>query len=188
MDTTAVKVAISINPEIPLKFVWSGFKQVSLTSDSLKYETQYTITIAAGALDIYGVQFDGNGDGIAGDAYSFTFVTGPEDMTAPKVASFTPLYNSTNVELNPIITIFFDEKVDSTSITTDKLNLIQYSTGDTIPILFQQYYVGDVSVLHIVPTETLLPASIYKFYLEAGVSDLFGNTMTTRKLLRFTTG
>ncbi len=188
MDTTTVRGALSITPEIPLKLTWSGTKKLSITSDSLKYLTEYTMTIAKSALDTYGHEFDGNGDGVGGDAYSLTFTTGPEDMTAPKVASFTPTYYATGVDLYPIISLFFSEKIDFSSISANMLSLIEINTEDTIPVIYQHYYVNDISVLHIIPTEVLKAATYYKFYLESGTKDLFGNVMTTRKLLRFTTG
>jgi len=188
MDTTLTKAAIIITPEIPLKFTWSGTTILKLSSDSLKFLTGYSITIQASAQDTYGHQFDGNGDGIGGDAYTFSFTTGPEDMTAPKITSFYPEYNSTSVELNPIITIYFDEKIDPTSLSDDNILLTNYSAGDTTLIIYRHYYVGDKSVVHVIPAQALAPNSVYKAYVGGGIRDLFNNVMTIRKLIRFTTG
>ncbi|MFA4838414.1 MAG: Ig-like domain-containing protein [Candidatus Neomarinimicrobiota bacterium] len=188
MDTTLTKAAVSIDPNIPLKFTWTGTTKLSITSDSLGYLTAYTLTIRNSAQDILGHPLDGNGDGVGGDDYSLSFTTGPEDMTAPKIVSNYPAYNTTGLDLYPIISICFDEKLDTASLTDDYFLLLNYPAGDTIPITIKHYYVGDRSVVHMFPKQVLTANTIYKPQVLAGLKDLFGNTMTTKKLMRFVTG
>lgn len=188
MDTTLTKAAISITPEIPLIFTWSSTRVLNITSDSLDYLNEYTITIAGTAQDAHGYLLDGNNDGTAGDGYTFTFKTGPEDMTAPKVTSFYPAYNATGVELYPIISFYFDEKLDTTTLSDDMFVFYNSTDGDTLDITWRHYYVGDISVIYIIPTEALAAGKMHRAYVYCnGVADLFGNTMTSYKVTRFTT-
>ncbi|PIS29188.1 MAG: hypothetical protein COT43_04425 [Candidatus Marinimicrobia bacterium CG08_land_8_20_14_0_20_45_22] len=188
MDTTLTKAAVSIVPSIPLKFAWTGTTKLSITSDSLDFLTAYTITIKNSALDILGHSLDGNHDGVGGDDYSLSFTTGQEDMAAPKIVSIYPIYNAAGIDLYPIISIYFDEKLDTASLTDGFFLLLDYPAGDTLPTTVKHYYVGDRSVVHMFPKETLKANTIYKPQVLSGLKDLFGNTMLSKKLMRFTTG
>jgi len=188
MDTTLTKTAVSISPSAPLKFKWTGTTKLSITSDSLGFLTAYTLTVNNSALDVLGHALDGNHDGVGGDNFTLSFTTGQEDMTAPKIVSNYPIYNATGIDLYPIISIYFDEKLDTAALTDDYFLLLNYPAGDTILTTVQHYYVGDRSVVHIVPQQALTPNTIYKPQVLAGLKDLFGNTMLSKKLMRFVTG
>ncbi|MBU4443908.1 N-acetylmuramoyl-L-alanine amidase, partial [bacterium] len=133
MNTTLTGTAISIYPEEPLNFTWlnDGLK-LEIRLDSLDFLSEYTITIAGTAQDIFGHQFDGNGDGTGGDAYSFFFKTGPEDMAAPRIVRMYPGLNATNIELFPIINLTFDEELDTNSILDGMVFMQNYPEYDTI--------------------------------------------------------
>ncbi|MDO9548052.1 MAG: Ig-like domain-containing protein [Candidatus Marinimicrobia bacterium] len=189
MDTALTAAAISISPEEILDFTWlnDGLK-LEIRSDSLDFLSEYTITIAGTAKDIFGYQFDGNSDGVGGDAYSFTFTTGKEDMAAPQIVQMYPGQNARNVELFPVINITFDEELDTNSILDDMVFMQNYPEYDTIPTIVQHFIVNHRSVFNVFPLQELEHDKLYKVQVIAGLRDLFGNEITRKKTITFRTG
>lgn len=189
MNPTLTAAAISIFPEEPLDFTWlnDGLK-LEIRSDSLDFLSEYTITIAGTAQDIFGHQFDGNSDGIGGDAYSFFFKTGPEDMAAPRIVRMYPELNATNIELFPVINITFDEELDTSSILDGMVFMQNYPEYDTIPTFVQHYVVNHQSVFNVFPLQELEHSKLYKVRVLKGLRDLFGNEITLTKTITFKTG
>jgi len=189
MDTALTAAAISISPEEPLNFTWlNDNMKLEIRSDSLDFISAYTITIAGTAQDIFGHQFDGNGDGTGGDPFILSFRTGKEDMAAPVIVSFYPALNATGVELFPVINIAYDEILDTNSIKPGMVFMQNYPECDTIPTIVEHFIVNDRSVFNIFPLEELETNKIYKVRILAGLKDLFGNEMPWKKLLSFKTG
>lgn len=56
-------------------WVGTGTTAAPLAKIRFAYGTTYTVTLGATTRDTQGLFLDGNGDGVAGDAYSFTFGT-----------------------------------------------------------------------------------------------------------------
>lgn len=76
MDQTWVLRAISLSPSVKGTIVWEGNTVTIFLQEDLDYDTEYTIVVNATlALDLAGNALDGDGDGIGGDDYSFTFRT-----------------------------------------------------------------------------------------------------------------
>ena len=91
VDRASVVAAFKIEPSAQGNFSWSdGDRRLLFKPDTLLYETEYTVTIAASATDRYHHPLDGNGDRIGGDDYILTFRTGPQDMSAPRIAAVYP--------------------------------------------------------------------------------------------------
>ncbi|GIR57117.1 MAG: hypothetical protein CM15mP64_5290 [Candidatus Neomarinimicrobiota bacterium] len=67
----------------------------------LEFDTEYTMAISSDLIDMIGLQFDGNMDGISGDGISITFHTETTDLTGPQVTSVYPpsnhIYNTEGV-------------------------------------------------------------------------------------------
>ncbi|HCK99902.1 MAG TPA: hypothetical protein DHW42_07360 [Candidatus Marinimicrobia bacterium] len=189
MDTALTEAAISISPEENLNFTWLNDNlKLEIRSDSLDFLSNYTITIAGTAQDIFGHQFDGNGDGIGGDTYSFFFKTGPEDMAAPQIVRMYPGLNATNIELLPVINITFDEELDTSSILDGMVFMQNYPEYDTIPTFVQHFVVNHQSVFNVFPLQELEHAKLYKVRVIKGLRDLFGNEITLTKTITFKTG
>jgi N-acetylmuramoyl-L-alanine amidase len=189
MNTTLTGAAISISPEEPLEFTWlnDGLK-LEIRSDSLDFLSEYTITIAGTAQDIFGHQFDGNGDGIGGDLYSFTFTTGKEDMAAPQIVRMYPGLNARDVELLPVINITFDEELDTNSIMDGMVFMQNYPEYDTIPTIVEHFIVNHQSVFNVFPMQELEHDKLHKVRVIEGLRDLFGNEITRKKTITFRTG
>ncbi|MBT4034900.1 MAG: T9SS type A sorting domain-containing protein [Candidatus Marinimicrobia bacterium] len=84
MNRSSVVEAFTIEPnaEGAFHFTQDSKRLVFILSDSLDFFTDYTITIAATAIDMAGFPLDGNQDGIGGDDWSVSFRTISRDYLA----------------------------------------------------------------------------------------------------------
>jgi N-acetylmuramoyl-L-alanine amidase len=184
MDTSAVRAGFTLVPDDELIFSWSSDrKQLTLTAvgDSLEVETSYTLTLEAN--NIYGNRnqnLDGNGDGIAGDDFVLHFTTSPKDIYPPIIADYYPTRSLKYNDLQPILSYFFEEIIDTTGGLEDKFELIRTSGTDiTIPTIFDMYVVNGKTIVSLFPTEELERGKRYARYAYSGLSDLYDNVTTT---------
>jgi len=188
MDKNSVQNALQISPNVNYTVSWSNNDQrLTITTNNFTFNTQYQITILGTALGKFGHQFDGNGDGIPGDSYTFTIRTKYPDTTPPQVVSFYPNPNSNNVELRPIVSYAFDEQIN-TSTLSGKFSLIRNSNNTTANGILRHYYVNNRSVINFFVTTPLVENETYTMVLQPGVQDLFGNEITSPISRSFTTG
>jgi len=81
MDTASVRAAFQIVPQLSGSFTWtsSGMPTNTLIwkplTGTLAYQTQYTVTIGAGAKSIFAMPVDGNKDSVGGDPFTLNFRT-----------------------------------------------------------------------------------------------------------------
>lgn len=188
MDTLSVRNNLTLNPASHVRFLWSEQNTVlMLEPDSLEFETNYTITLAADAADAYQHPFDGNGDGMSGDDFILTFVTGPPDMSPPEIETTFPPQNGNDIELLPIVTVTYDEQIDSASVTEDGMLLEYFKDRTPVNGSWRHYVVNDQSVFCFFPGEKLLPEELYVTRISSGLTDLFGNEVTRSKSYSFRT-
>jgi N-acetylmuramoyl-L-alanine amidase len=99
MNKESVDSTLIISPDIHPVFIWrNNDQELVIRSDSLKFLTDYTITISGQSEDKFKHLFDGNHDGIGGDDFVLTFKTG-EDYFAPVLENIYPSLNQKNMEL-----------------------------------------------------------------------------------------
>jgi hypothetical protein len=146
MDWTSVKSALTIKEDgTPLaidSFGLTSFDNVARTFTvdpfSLLNGVPYNITLSgdvtAGAKDLNGNTLDGNKnsilDGSPVDDYSYEFLTVAIDDVPPQVVTNFPLDGTTNVPLNSVITITFNEQMIETTFATGiaaKVNMSTFS-------------------------------------------------------------
>ncbi len=190
MDRNSVENALSLSPEVNGNYTWSsGDTRLSFVPDTtLQFLSNYTLTIDASAGDTYGHPIDGNADSTGGDPYTLHFRTGPEDMSPPEFTASYPATRQANIELRPIITLTYDEQIDSTSLDASMFVLQTYSDNVDVPGEFRHYIVRDHSVISFFPSEDLQPNTTYVFFVNPGMRDLQGNEQTHTRGLRFDTG
>jgi len=75
MDTGSVESAFSISPTVNVQFNWTGNSVTITPTQSLTSAQNYSINVAATAIDISGNPLDGNNDGVGGDDFSLSFTT-----------------------------------------------------------------------------------------------------------------
>lgn len=189
MNRASVEAALTLTPDVPKTFVWTNNNmRLRIRKDSLKTETDYTLTLAGSAKGQYEHLLDGNGDGLGGDDFILHFKTGPPDLRAPLLTAVYPLDNSTEVELQPILNMRFDEALDPASITPGIFNLERFRDVPTVNGTLKHYLVGSQSVLCFFPAQPLTPARFYIARIFPGLQDGFGNKIASPQMFRFTTG
>jgi cell wall-associated NlpC family hydrolase len=90
MDTQSVRSAFSITPSVAGSFGWTNNnKTLTFTpSQSLSFNTIYTIQFNSAVRSTGGYGLDQNDDGVAGDIYTFSFKTEPALLALKNPAVF----------------------------------------------------------------------------------------------------
>lgn len=188
MNKFSVENAFSISPVVSGSFVWYGNTKLKFKPDSLQYLTNYTLTISATSYDIYGHPLDGDKNGIGGDDFILQFKTGQEDIFPPVIISHFPKHNDTNIDLNPIINILYNEELDSSSVSDSLFYLVPaHNPQDTIPGIFEHRVINNKSLISFFPATDLLTETLYGAILNPGFRDIFGNPTSSTNISIFTT-
>jgi len=188
IDTTGFSTNITITPAIFL----SGFKWTDdnrsvkfLTSGSLAFDTQYTITLHAALSDVNGIQLDGNADGVPGDSYTITFITYDVDVSGPVMIASYPDVNTEKFDLDDVVTIEFDEQVDPETINENTISLINGGNSVTIEAVVNTF--EDRSILNVKPYSQLISDAVNLLTLSTGITDTLGNPLSENIYINFTT-
>lgn len=188
MDKASVQANISFNPNVAVSYTWSNLdKTLSINTANFAYSSTYEVTISGNALGKFGHLFDGNGDGIGGDPYTFSIKTKVEDVFAPLMADVYPSANATNVEVKPIVSFTFNEVVN-TSTLSGKFFVVRNSNQTNATGILRHYAISGKSVLNLFITSNLAENESYTIKLLPGVQDLFGNAIASEITTVFATG
>lgn len=77
-----------------------------------------------GLVDVAGNALDGDGDGTAGDDYTWSFTTTNDiDLTAPEIAEISPNISEEEVALDQEVFITFDSVMMSSTLTSSSISL-----------------------------------------------------------------
>jgi len=140
-------------------------------SDPLAYSTKYTVTIPAGAVK------DTSGNALA-EELSFSFTT----KVVPIVVSTDPVNNATNVPIDKVIKVTFNENVESAT-NFDKIIMLD-AEGATVAVTTTL----TASVLTITPSDPLAYSAKYTVTIPAGaVKDTDANPLPADFSFSFTT-
>lgn len=188
MNRETVETLFQIEPPATGKFIWQlDDKKLIFRPDSLEFLSNYSITISGNMIDFYGHLFDGNKDGVGGDDFTLYFKTGPPDMSAPKIVAIYPPQAGSNIELWPIINITYDEIIDSTSISEDKIRLERFQDHTNPAGTLKHYVVNDQSVFCFFPADKLFSDEVYVNRIASGFYDSWRNTVAVAKSYSFRT-
>ena len=189
LNRTTLTSNIFINPEVLTDFVWSnGDKTVTLNTTNFSFDTEYSITIKGNVEDIYGHLLDGNGDGTAGDDFVLNIKTKVVDVIPPVVVDVYPNAGETNVELKPIISVAFDELLNTSTISSG-IKIIRNSTQSDIGYtLYRQYTVNGRTVVNYFIRTPLVDNESYTIKLLTSLQDMFSNGLQNEINFEFTTG
>jgi hypothetical protein len=189
MDAASVESNTTLTPPSNLSFVWQNQnRKLLIKTDTLFNDTPYTLSISKDALDLFGHQLDGDGNGIGGDDFNLNFTTAPADVTPPQIVSHYPPLNATGVENPPIINIEFDERILESSVTQNSIILEDALSHTPVSGTVKHYIVDDRSVLCFFPDVVLAPNSEYLSRVQPGLEDIWGNTIQNEQVSNFTTG
>jgi N-acetylmuramoyl-L-alanine amidase len=188
MERASVESTLVVEPDLEYTLSWwDGDHELHIRSDSLHFDFDYSITISGQAEDTHDHPFDGNGDGTGGDDFILTFRTG-SDYYAPELLDSYPFTNATGIELKPVISLTYDEQLDSASLTPEIFKLERFVDKSTVPGEFAHYVVEKQSVVNFFPSENLQPDEIYVTRIYPGLLDLLGNQITVLKSIPFRSG
>ncbi|MBT8401466.1 MAG: N-acetylmuramoyl-L-alanine amidase, partial [Rhodothermia bacterium] len=187
MDQSSVETAFAINPDLPGTLAWPDSRTLKFIPDSLPPETDVSITIAGTASGQFGDLLDGNGDGTAGDAFALAFRTGPPDALAPRILTSRPVHNSVDNDRQPVITVQYDERLIEDSVQPGRFRLTPSAGGSSISGFLRHHVVRDQSVVQFFPLSPLEGDVLYRFDIDPGVSDEFGNIEENPKRFFFRT-
>jgi len=188
MNKESVQNNIQIDPIVSTTFSWTnGDRDLIIKTDNFTFNSSYKITINENAKDKYEHSFDGNGDGISGDPFSFSILTKVQDISAPQILNIYPNDNANNVEVKPIINVALNEVINTASLS-GKFKVINDSTQTNISGIAKDYIVNNKSVLNFFITTALSENQKYIIKLLPGIQDKFGNTIEMEINSTFTTG
>ncbi|PAP78323.1 Ig-like domain-containing protein [Rubrivirga marina] len=174
-------------------FERNGFELVFTPDAALEPRTDYTLTLSASATTQNGSPLDGDGDGTGGDDFVLTFISSFPDVAAPRLVSGDPAPNARDAEIRPVVTVAFDEVV--VPETLDGRVTLETLGGEAVPgeaIVSLAGVVGETpsprTTVSFVPDADLAPGTSYRFAIEPGVEDRFGNASAARYAFTFGTG
>jgi len=142
--------------------------------EPLAYNTQYTLTMSTGAVDLVGNALE--------SAHEWRFTTAlTPDTIAPTVLSATPLAGVVDAEINVAVVVTFTEPMAGATLNATSLTLRRGS----VPVGATVTYAGVVATL--VPWEVLAYETEYTATLSRAATDLAGNALQSAHEWRFTT-
>lgn len=187
MDIASVEEAFSISDNARVALSWISNSILRITTDSLDFVSEYTITINEIAHDQSPFEhgFDGDGDGEAGGVYTLAFETSPEDIIPPQISDIFPTNTQFN-ELWAIGSASFNEPLDQSII--DSTSFYYSASGNDIYGSIKYYEIGNQSVLNFFPSKRLDPNTNYTLRISGSLSDTLGNNIGSGILRTFPTG
>ncbi len=186
VNRTSLLSNLTIAPEIDRTIIWSNNDtRITIKSDTLKYLTDYTITIPAAVTDAYGHPFDGDGNGIGGDDFILSFSTGSQDRTPPVIVAFHPAQGVTDVDPMSIVSISFDERIRPSTVDAETFKFRKVIGQVDVKGTIRHYEINNRSVVCFFPYEPLQLNESYIVRIFSGIRDVFGNEMTTIKSFSF---
>jgi len=189
MDATSLEAALSISPAVEGSFyLTQDLKRMAfIPADTLAFVTDYTMTIAGTAMDVYGRFLDGNQDGIGGDDWSISFRTSPPDDTPPVIIETYPVTATEGVDLRPIFNITWDEELEASVINDNMVRLERLADLQVQPTTLEHHVINDQSVLILYTMIDLVDDEAYRVRIFPGFEDLFGNAQNNGVVIQFTT-
>ncbi len=177
MDTLSVHQSLEFSPEIPFSLKWNSNQTSADVKAAFEFLTDYTMTLDSTAADQWGHRLNADGDG---NSYVLNFHTAQEDLFVPKLTTFFSEYEDATSTLNPIYTFQFDELLDSASVDSAGMSLVNLSQATVqLPIAWDYTPFDSLSIISVYSIDNLLPGARYKVAIGGGITDLFNNRKKT---------
>lgn len=178
MLTGTVASAFNITPEVSGVLRWENAAKRLRFSPATRYEfdQDYLVEISGDAMDAYGFQLDGDGDGEQGGAFSISFHTESMDTSRPMIIDFYPVRTDTGIFVNDILRIGFNKRINPASISNSYILLMNDLSRRTS--VTSNYVEQDGrGILSIIPRVPMDPNFGYTVTLVNTIADLQGNTL-----------
>ncbi|MFQ6617334.1 MAG: Ig-like domain-containing protein, partial [Fidelibacterota bacterium] len=187
MNTESVDTSIVIEPAVEGTIFWTENDHVL----NLKYrallpfDTWFAVTIPGTAVDPFAHQLDGNGDGVGGDSFSFSFKTTATDRF-PAIFLYSYPTDSAGVDVYSAFSVIYNEPLDVSSINANRVYLVD-ENQETVESTLKYYQVDQLGIITLFPDNPLNLNQFYLFYVGRGIEDLYGNATTRSFTYSFTT-
>ncbi len=180
MNRPTVEEAITISPVDSISLTWYDDFTLEISTDSLDFSTDFTITIDGSiAKNTESDQFfDGDNDGVEGGNYQIQLNTSPPDLAAPVLVDNWPSETQASTEIRPVIRMVFDEEVAASTVSASSIVVSTVNGGTEVAGTISHNVVGDQSVLHFFPKEDLVNDASYDVEI-SGLEDLHENAAAT---------
>ena len=190
MDIATVDSAIEFTPAIDMdEYRWSSEdKRLRLYVDgNYDFGESYTMTIGVEALDVNGIQIDGNADGVAGDAYSMTFATHDVDNTSPQIRSMYPdaTAGTDSFDVMGVLSFSFDEMLDAGTVNETNVTLWLGEEQIEVDAVHSDNEVR--SNIDVRAEDPLVGGETYSLHLATAITDTAGNSLSEEVIVNFTT-
>jgi len=154
---------------------YAGVTATFTPSSTLLPNTTYTVILSTGMKSSQGFHLVAK--------YTWSFKTGVAmDVMPPAVVTHTPLAAATDVPLNAVIGITFNEPIKATTITSESI-VVTDSDGKIVA--------GELisldSQVTFMPTDNLVVNTTYTVVITPAVTDLAGNALAALFTWSFTT-
>ncbi len=187
MNHDSTGSAFSVIPSAAGTISWSADSK-TLTfhpTTFLTFSTTYTVKIDSSARSAAKVKLDGNGDGVGGDAYQFSFTTESAVTTPPVLVGSYPRQNESGVSSFTDVSFTMNEPLQLATLSGRIL--LKDTSGNSISITNAKLdSINDRGVITFTPS-SLEPNITYIVTLAAGIKDVYGNATVSDTSVRFTT-
>ena len=189
MDSGSVEAALTFTPNVAVKlYNWSDDKKAVevVLAAPMQFGTTYAVQLSESARDLNNKSLDGDGDGLAGGNFGFSFITVNQDIAPPVVVAIFP--DAGAAELLPVeglINILFDEHIAPASIAESTIVLTQ--NGIPVQDFWLHVPADNRSLLTIQPLKPFEINANCHVEIKPVISDTAGNVISRGINLDFTT-
>lgn len=136
--------------------------------DSLAYRTTYRLTIQNNGA--YALR-DLDGQTMAADTLEFS----TQPSTTPAIINYIPYPSSSNVAINTLISVAFNEDMDAATLNNTNIMLLKNNNVVQLqPITYQP----NTFTINLIPFTALDPGTKYIVQLSSSIKDVNGNPLT----------
>ncbi len=189
LERASAEGSFHISPTVAGTLSWKdNFRTMQFTPTlPLIFDTEYTVTIDAGAHNYFGASLDVNGDGVGGESYVFTFRTTANDTIAPVLGTTYPASNQQGISSTVLFEVEVSEPMDpATFIGTFQLF---DGIGNTVPVTAPAVQSTGAGIrITFRPVVALQPLSSYALSVLPSMKDYGGNSIAGTRTVMFTTG
>jgi hypothetical protein len=188
LERTSTELSFRITPDVAGTLSWAdNYRTLQFAPAApLAFDTPYTVTIDTGAHNYFGVGLDVNGDGVGGEAYTFTLHTVANDTVPPVLSTTYPSEHQTGI--SPTVQFEADLSEPMDPATVSGAFVLRDSLGNSLPITSPtSQAVGTGSRLTFRPASTLAPSAPYTLTILTSMRDYGGNSIAAERIIPFVT-